>query len=225
MNPAAPAPAVRLADVSAAYDRRRPVFTGADLVIDGPGLVRVHGRNGGGKSTLIELVSGYLRPLGGQVRIGGLPAHDPRAHERRRVCRTEPALYPLMDVHDHVVFASRWAGADPAEGLARAERYGLGPWMHAPAQTLSTGNRRRLWIVQCTVGAFDTVVLDEPFNGLDGESSAVLAAELAAWARTRCVVLICHLPPPGLTFDRVVRWPPGQAAADPAPPADPGVRP
>ncbi|MDO5633576.1 MAG: ATP-binding cassette domain-containing protein [Micrococcus sp.] len=205
---------VRLKSVTAGYAREAPVFEAATLDLRGPALVRVHGPNGGGKSTLIELLAGYLRPREGDVLVNGHPASSPTAHARRRVCRTEPALYPMMSVHDHLVFASRWVGADPAVGLRRAERYGLGPWMDMPAESLSTGNRRRLWIVQCTLGEFDTVILDEPFNGLDDDSLAVLLDELTTWGRKSLVVVIAHQPPAGLCADRVVAWPPAPHLQD-----------
>lgn len=176
------------------------------LTLDEPGIVRVHGPNGSGKSTLVEVLSGYLRPASGRVLLGGVPAAVPEAHERRRICRTEPALYPMMSVRDHLVFASRWCGADPEIALARAARYGLGPWLDSSAETLSTGNRRRLWIIQCTVGVFEILVVDEPFNGLDEESTDVLIAELEAWATSRCIVLIAHQPPARLRIGRNLAW-------------------
>jgi ABC-type multidrug transport system ATPase subunit len=176
------------------------------LVLDEPGIVRLHGPNGSGKSTLVEVLSGYLRPASGRVLVGGAPASAPEAHGRRRICRTEPALYPMMNVSDHLIFASRWCGADPERALARAVQYGLGPWLETPAEALSTGNRRRLWIIQCTVGNFATLVLDEPFNGLDEESTGVLIAELEEWAESRCIILIAHQPPQQLRIGCNLAW-------------------
>jgi ABC-type multidrug transport system ATPase subunit len=197
---------VELDAVSAGYGQGPAVLDDVRLTLDEPGIVRLHGPNGSGKSTMVEVLSGYLRPARGQVRLGGVPAAAPEAHERRRICRTEPALYPMMNVRDHIVFASRWCGAEPERALARAVQYGLGPWLDAPAETLSTGNRRRLWIIQCTVGDFQTLVLDEPFNGLDEESSRVLIAELEGWAASRCIVLIAHQPPELLRISRNIAW-------------------
>lgn len=197
---------VELDSVTAGYGRGPAVLDGARLRLDEPGITRLHGPNGSGKSTLVEILSGYLPASGGHALINGVPAASPAAHERRRICRTEPALYPMMNVRDHLVFASRWCGADPAEALGRADRYGLGPWLDSAAETLSTGNRRRLWIIQCTVGAFDTLVLDEPFNGLDEDSTHVLITELEEWAAERCIVLIAHQPPAALRIDRELAW-------------------
>ncbi|XAS64455.1 ATP-binding cassette domain-containing protein [Pseudarthrobacter sp. So.54] len=197
---------VELDAVAAGYGRGPAVVNISQLILDKPGIVHLHGPNGSGKSTLVEVLSGYLRTTSGRVLVNGMAAAASEAHERRRICRTEPALYPMMNVRDHLIFASRWCGADPGRALARAADYGLGPWLEAPAETLSTGNRRRLWIIQCTVGDFDTLVLDEPFNGLDGESTAVLIGELEGWAASRCIVLIAHQPPERLRIDQAVAW-------------------
>jgi ABC-type multidrug transport system ATPase subunit len=205
---------VELDAVSAGYGQGPAVLEDVQLTLDQPGIVRLHGANGSGKSTMVEVLSGYLRPARGRVLLGGVPAASPEAAERRRICRTEPALYPMMNVRDHLVFASRWCGADPERALARADRYGLGPWLDSPAETLSTGNRRRLWIIQCTVGDFETLVLDEPFNGLDEDSTCVLIAELEGWARSCCIVLIAHQPPEMLRISRNIAWEELETAAE-----------
>ncbi|GAB2894999.1 hypothetical protein GCM10027027_08000 [Neomicrococcus lactis] len=199
---------IELDHVTAGYGKGPDVFRDASFRIDRPGLYRLHGPNGQGKSTLIEVLSGYLHPREGEARVNGLTATSPEAHELRRVCRTEPALYPMMGVRDHLVFASRWNGAPVEHALERAVAYGLGPWLDTPAEALSTGNRRRLWLVQCTVGQFRTVILDEPFNGLDDRSVALLCAELEVWANTRCVLLTAHLPPAELAIDERLEWNP-----------------
>ena len=104
-------------------------------------------------------------------------------------------------------FASGWCGADPQEGLRRAERHGLGPWLDEAAENLSTGNRRKLWTIVCTCGDFDVVVLDEPFNGLDGASTAVLCDELTEWAVRRAVLVVAHRPPAQLAPGAVLTLP------------------
>lgn len=192
-------------NVSAGYGLDAPVLEGLTLTVGGPGLVLVEGENGTGKSTLVEVISGYLVPRSGSVRVCGLDPASPDASTVRRICRTEPALYPVMTARDHLVFASRWAGTDPAVGAARAVRYGLGPWLDTPAGSLSTGNRRKLWLVMCTQGDVGLVMLDEPFNGLDAEGITLLTEELAAWATTRIVLLVAHRPPAALRPHRRVQ--------------------
>ncbi|MCD0445729.1 ATP-binding cassette domain-containing protein [Glycomyces sp. A-F 0318] len=194
--------AVDIVDLTAGYERGKPVFQGFSASFPDRGTTQVRGRNGSGKSTLAELCSGYLRPWSGTVTVAGREAGDPAARRRRRVCRTEPALYPNLTARDHLSFASRGIGADPAAAHGRARAYGLGDWMSTEAKALSTGNRRKLWLVMCTLGAFDVAILDEPFNGLDDEGRDRLAAEMRDWSERAAVLLIAHAAPAEASVDR-----------------------
>ncbi|MFE7315780.1 ATP-binding cassette domain-containing protein [Streptomyces sp. NPDC057555] len=191
--------AIEIRDVTVGYTEGKPVLSGLSASFKGRSLVWVQGGNGAGKSTLVELCSGYLPPWQGTVQINGMDAGTPEARSTRRICRTQPALYPDMTVRDHIVLASRCARADMEAGLIRAVRLGLEPWLDHAAKTLSTGNTRKLWYVMCTLGDFDCVVLDEPFNGIDQESVEKVAEEICQWGGERLVLLISHTLPPGLT--------------------------
>lgn len=194
-------PALDVVDVTAGYQRGLPVFLNASFSVPTKGVAHVQGPNGAGKSTLVELASGYLRPWSGLVRVGGLDAAADEARTRRRVCRTRPSLYPQMTVHDHLVFSSRCVGVSPEMAFERAIDIGLEPWFATAARSLSTGNARRLWYLVCTSGDFDTVFLDEPFNGLDARSTAILVSEVQRWAQTRAVILVAHSLPDGVRPD------------------------
>lgn len=210
-------PAVRCAGVTAGYSRERPVLRNYTMQLTGPGLVQVTGPNGCGKSTLLELVSGYLHPWQGSVTIGDLPAGDPAARDRRRVCRTELALYPHMSLRDHLLFAARCVGIDSGAALARGERYGLIPWFDLPAASLSAGNAQRLWFLMCTLGDFSVACLDEPFNAVDAEGRAAMVDELTRWSVTRLILLVSHQLPTGLVIDRTLQLPAVKDTATPVP--------
>ncbi|MCX4584520.1 ATP-binding cassette domain-containing protein [Streptomyces sp. NBC_01481] len=199
-----PETALELKSVTAGYDQSAPVFVDLSLSLPGRGLTMVSGRNGSGKSTFLELCSGYLPPWHGQVRVGDRDARDPLSRTARRVCRTDVSLYPSMTVRDHLVFAARCHGISPDPGLKRAVRYGLEPWLDHAAKELSTGNRRKLWLTMCTLGEFALVMLDEPFNGLDSAGIELLSAEMCAWATHASVVLIAHDPPATVAADTTI---------------------
>lgn len=210
-------PSIECRGLVAGYSSQSPVLDGFTWLIEGPGIHRIDAPNGAGKSTLIEVVSGYLRPLAGEALLNGLAAHDPSTRALRRICRTSPALYPHMNVEDHLVFASRLTGADVDETLERAERLGLGDWLAGRADLLSTGSARKLWYVMCTTGDFSVVALDEPFNGLDESATQVLCDELMQWSQDRLVVIVCHSVARALSLNGVVRLdrsaePPGSIA-------------
>jgi ABC-type multidrug transport system ATPase subunit len=123
---------------------------------------------------------------------------------RRRVCRAEPALFPLMTVHDHIALASTARGVDRRAGLERAARLGLSEWLGENAGNLSTGSAKKLWYLINTIGDYDLAVLDEPFNGVDAESIEVIANELTHLAQHGTVVLIAHALTADVVPDRVI---------------------
>lgn len=193
------------------YEKGTPVLERLTAQFYAGALVLVSGRNGAGKSTLLEACSGYLAPWAGSVTVRGHDARSPQARSFRRVCRTQLALYPNMTVRDHLAFAARCVGDDLREVLGRAERYGLGQWLDYDAKALSTGNSRKLWVILCTLGSFDAVILDEPFNGLDDDSGDMLCEDIQKWATEKAVLLIAHSCPPDLVPDRtLVLGPPVQ---------------
>jgi ABC-type multidrug transport system ATPase subunit len=191
-DPTHPQPALSFDRVSAGYTTEKPVFTEVSFTLAGPELIHLTGRNGSGKSTFVELVSGHLRPWSGHVTVGGLPAGDPLARPGRRILRSEVALFGPMTVRDHVALACVARDIPPGPELARAESLGLGEWIGENAGNLSTGNARKLWFVMGTVGEFAVLVLDEPFSGVDVEGVERMAAQIRAWSRHALVVIVTH---------------------------------
>lgn len=187
-----PVPEIALSRVLAGYKAERPVFESVSFTLTGPALIHLKGRNGSGKSTFVELVSGYLAPWSGTVTVSGLSANDPNCRNRRRICRSDPALFAPMTVRDHLLFACIARDSDPTPELLRADSLGMAEWLDENAGNLSTGNVRKLWYLMNTVGRFDCLVLDEPFNGVDAEGVACMANEIRHWAASKLVVVITH---------------------------------
>lgn len=185
-------PRFALDDVKAGYATKHPIIRGATLEVVGPGVTRLRGCNGSGKSALVELLSGYLRPQSGAVSVCGIPAGSAAARSVRSVCRTQVSVFPQMTVHDHLALAARSREVSLDDARARAHSYGLGRWLDAPAGTMSTGNLRKLWTVICTVRPSPVIILDEPFIGMDDHGCARLNDEIVTWSETSLVLLIAH---------------------------------
>lgn len=187
-----PVPAITLDKVFAGYTAEHPVFEDVSFTLKGPALIHLKGRNGSGKSTFVELTSGYLRPWSGKVLVSSLPAWDPNGRIHRRICRSEPALFAPMTAKDHLVFACIARDTDPQKELERAAALGMDEWLDENAGNLSTGNTRKLWYLMNTIGHFDTLLLDEPFNGVDAQGVETMVAEIRRWAQSKLVVVITH---------------------------------
>lgn len=163
-----------------------------DLVIDGPGLVRVRGDNGSGKSTLIELLAGGIAHARGSVRVCGVPAASRAARPLRRVCRTEIALLGHVTLRRHAALFARAAGLPRQAALAALADEGLGGRLDDAVDELSTGEARRAWVRLVTVGAAPVLLLDEPFLGMDAESSERLLSCIADRALDALVMVVDH---------------------------------
>lgn len=204
MTAAALADIVVLDDVTAAYDPDRPVIRGLTAGIAAQGLTQVAGGNGTGKSTFVELLSGYLSPIQGTVTVAGQPAGALAARPLRRIVRTTPALFDLLTVRDHLTLFATAYGIPVAGQLERASRLGLAPWFDEHASGLSSGTAKKLWYVMCSGGRPRLVVLDEPFNAVDADGVDTMVDEITAWAADSAVVLVAHTVPARLEVDQVL---------------------
>ena len=163
----------------------KEVFSEVSLGVDEGDRVGIVGRNGDGKSTLLNLLAGTLEPdegrvlRNGAVRVGVLGQAD--------------SLDPAATVGQAVVGdlpEYEWAGdariRDIIAGLA-----GDIPW-DAQVGTLSGGQRRRVELVRALAAPGDAVLLDEPFAGLDADSRDVACAFVVSELRGRSLVVASH---------------------------------
>jgi zinc transport system ATP-binding protein len=194
------APAVELRDVDFAYEPGRPVLRDVDLAVPKGQLVAVAGPNGGGKTTLVRLVLGLLRPTGGEVLLFGEPAH---AFSRRSTLgylaqRAQLGTDAPATVRE-VVSAGRLAAGGLLGPLRRRdraivddaiERVGLVGDVDRPLHRLSGGQQQRAFIAKALAGEPSLLVLDEPTTGVDAESQEALAGLLDRLHRELSVTVL-----------------------------------
>lgn len=172
-----------LTDVVYARDGR-PVFDGLSLRLT-EARIGVIGRNGAGKSQLLRLIAGLAAPGAGQVRIGAI---DP-AQDRRAALAAVGILFQNPDhqiifptVDEELAFGLTAAGLAPAAAAARARamlaRFGRAAWAGRNVQTLSQGQRHLLCLMAVLLMEPATILLDEPFAGLDLATALKLQAIL-----------------------------------------------
>jgi ATPase subunit of ABC transporter with duplicated ATPase domains len=155
------------------------------------------GRNGVGKSTLIRLVTGELRPAAGAVCVSG------RLGVLRQTVQVDPGetVADLFGVAPALqVLARAEAGAATEEDLAVADwtlearmaaalaSVGLEAAPATPLASLSGGQRTRAALAALVFDQPDVLILDEPTNNLDAEGRAAVAQLLHGWAGAAIVV-------------------------------------
>jgi heme exporter protein A len=145
-------------------------------------LMHVSGPNGTGKTTLLRVVSGLLRPEKGSVAWLGRPIAATAAEYQAALAYAshEPALKSDLTALENLRFAvGLKRRVTAAELRASLERTGVGSCADLPARVLSAGQRRR--VAMARVLAFQAALwlLDEPYTNLDGSGSSLLSALLA----------------------------------------------
>ena len=145
----------------------RLLFAGLDLLLEAGGALHVTGPNGTGKSSLIRILAGLLRPFEGAVESRGtIGLIDERL-----------ALDPDWPLARALRFWERLDGCSGnANALAMME---LEPLLDVPVRYLSTGQKKRAAFARLMGKARDIWLLDEPFNGLDADACEKVEALVA----------------------------------------------
>ncbi len=169
-----PLPAIVFDDVTFAYDGA-PVLLNVDLHVAAGDFVSVVGPNGGGKTTLIRLALGLLRPNRGSVRLFGRPPHEVRDRigylpQHAGLDLRFPAT--VLDVAmTGRLGAARLLGpyraADRRITMQALEDVGLADLARRPLGALSGGQRQRVLIARALACEPELLLLDEPTSHLD----------------------------------------------------------
>ncbi|HEY0904454.1 MAG TPA: ABC-F family ATP-binding cassette domain-containing protein [Marmoricola sp.] len=152
----------------------------------GPGdRVGIVGVNGAGKTSVLGLVAGTLRPDVGRVKHGRTVA---LAHLTQDVTPEDPEARVLATVEDFRR-VTRTAGGRDVSATALLERFGFtGDRLTARLGDLSGGERRRFQLLKLLLAEPNVLLLDEPTNDLDIETLNVLEDFLDSWPGTLVVV-------------------------------------
>jgi heme exporter protein A len=173
-------------DLTKRFGDRR-VFSGVELDVSDGAFLLVTGPNGSGKTTLLRVLAGLAAPTSGELELP----------ERSRIgyLGHEPLVYrELTPLENLALFARLYR---VPEGRERAgmllERFGLWDVRRRRVSTFSRGMAQRLALCRVLLHEPDLMLLDEPFNALDAEASALLDRTLDELAG-RTLVVATHDP-------------------------------
>ncbi|HMM71954.1 MAG TPA: ABC transporter ATP-binding protein [Rhodocyclaceae bacterium] len=176
---------VEICDLSFGYDGRRTVLSGVNLNIPRGKLVAIMGGSGCGKTTLLRLIGGQVRPSQGFVKVAGRVVHELDAQELYRMRRKMGmlfqfgALFTDLSVFENVAFQMREHTQLPEElirdlVLMKLHAVGLrGAHALMPSE-LSGGMARRVALARAIALDPMLIMYDEPFAGLDPISLGVI---------------------------------------------------
>lgn len=181
------------------FDGVDRVFRGGAGVFDlafrvEPGeVVALIGLNGAGKTSLMRLALGMLRPQRGMVRLFGHPLGQLPSRQWARVGALieVPPAYPELTVRRNLHIACVLRGRSPQTAVADAlEDWKLGPVADRRFRHLSAGNRQRVGLAAALQHDPALIVLDEPSNALDPASVILLREQLTRRARDGAAILV-----------------------------------
>ncbi len=192
----------------AGYDGA-PVLDGVGFDVPAGSTTAVLGASGCGKTTLLRLIAGFLRPESGRISVGDRVLSDERTfvppHLRAvGYVRQDGALFPHLDVAGNVTFGLPRAQRRRAEPVPELlELVGLSPNLaHRRPDQLSGGQQQRVALARALARRPAVVLLDEPFSSLDaGLRAATRSATAAALAeRGATSILVTHDQSEALSF-------------------------
>ncbi len=162
-------------------------------------IVGLLGQNGAGKSTTLNILTGYLPPTSGQVLVDGMDLLQ-NARECKRLIGylpEKPPLYDEMTVRAYLRFVCELKEVQKSAIAAHVEDIirtcGLSEVAHRLIGHLSKGYRQRVGVAQSLCGNPKVLVLDEPTVGLDPRQVVEIRALIADLGKTHTVIFSSHL--------------------------------
>lgn len=175
---------------------RADVLSGVDLEVRPGEVLGLVGPNGGGKSTLLVILAGLVRPTSGTVTVDGIPAHDLAIARTGTVglITAEPGLYPLLTGQENLAFFGGLFGLSEADIEARAaplvRELGLDRDLARPVGAWSSGMRQKLSLVRALLLDPKLLLLDEPTANLDAVAAQTIWVAVRRRAEAGIAVVI-----------------------------------
>lgn len=191
-------PLLTIANVSKVYPTPKGPYTvlqNINLTIAEGEFICLIGHSGCGKTTLLNMVSGFARPTAGTVALRGKPITEPGPD--RMVVFQNYALLPWLTAFENVYLAVNAVHPQKPQAQKRAlvrehlALVGLSDAMDKKPPQLSGGMKQRVAIARALAIRPDVLILDEPFGALDAITKEELQEELLKiWNEYRCTVLM-----------------------------------
>lgn len=151
---------------------RRVVVDSLSLSVERGDIFGFLGQNGAGKSTVIRMILGLVRPSGGRVLLFGndMGKHSLRALGRVGAIVESPAFYENFSGWDNLRMLAAMSGGVPRKRIEETlVLVDLLERAHDPVRTYSHGMRQRLGMAQALLPNPEFIILDEPTDGLDAQ--------------------------------------------------------
>jgi ABC-2 type transport system ATP-binding protein len=196
---ASSAPPLELRGITKSWPGLPGVLDGVDLTLDPGTAVAIVGANGIGKTTMLRIACGLIRPQSGTVTLAGLDSERDRTEFQRRsgfLSAGNSGLYARLKPEHHLDMWAKLALIPKArrrEAIARAAtRFELEPLFGKRVDRLSMGQRQRLRIALSFLHDPEVVFLDEPATSLDDEGIGLVSAAVQDLKARGGAAVVCQ---------------------------------
>ncbi|HVK60847.1 MAG TPA: ABC transporter ATP-binding protein, partial [Bdellovibrionales bacterium] len=159
------------------------------------------GPNGAGKTTTMKIITGFMAPTEGSVRVAGFDVFEDPIEVKKRIgyLPETPPVYGEMTVESYLRFVANLKGVEKSrvsELVERSmEKTDLTSVRRRLIQNLSKGYRQRVGISQALVSDPEVLILDEPTVGLDPRQVAEVRSLIKELAGHHTIILSTHILP------------------------------
>lgn len=179
------------------------------------------GPNGAGKTTTLRILTGYISPTSGDVRVKDYSIDEDLLEIKKLIgyLPESAPLYHEMLVYDYLDYVARIRGIDKENRIARirhlADMCGLNEIMHNAIDELSKGLKQRVGLAHAMMNDPEILILDEPTSGLDPNQIVEIREIIKKIGKEKTVVLSTHiLSEVEATCNRIIIIDKGKIVAD-----------
>ncbi len=159
-------------------------------------IVGLLGPNGAGKTTTMRMITGFLAPSAGEIKIDGIDISENPVEAKKKIgyMPESAPLYGEMIVEDYLVYIAKMYGQNPEIKVpALCAECGLKEVMSKNISELSRGNRQRVALAHALMNDPEILILDEPTSGLDPNQVEDVRAIIREIGKTRTVIISTHI--------------------------------
>lgn len=159
-------------------------------------IVGLLGPNGAGKTTTMRMITGFLKPSEGVVKIDGMSIEDEPVLSKQKIGYMPEAapLYSDMIVADYLRYIADMQGENPNEKVPHiCNECGLKEVMDKNIGELSRGYRQRVGLAHALMHDPEILILDEPTSGLDPNQIGEVRNLIKEIGKTRTVIISTHI--------------------------------
>lgn len=171
----------------------RMLFEHLDLQLAAGDMLQISGPNGSGKTSLLRLLAGLMRPTSGEILVQGKPLAEQRGELARLLLWIGHAagIKDLLTPEENLAWLCALHRPAGREAIWQAlAAVGLRGFEDVPCHTLSAGQQRRVALARLYLDSPPLWILDEPFTALDKQGVAQLEAHLAHHCETGGMVIL-----------------------------------